>query len=76
MPGAGLLPYSPRRVLTLEGMSKACWKYNKVYDPEHIIGSRKNSARGEGIYYSGIWQELGLQESKSTEAWAKRMVLA
>ena len=76
LPGAGLLPYSPRRVLTLEGMSKACWKYNKVYDPEHIIGSRKNSARGEGIYYSGIWQELGLQESKSTEAWAKRMILA
>jgi len=74
MPGAGILPYARHRVLTLEGKSKAYWKVNAVYDPEHIIGSRKNSARGDGIYYSGIWQELGLKEGKAAEEWAKRMI--
>lgn len=76
MPGAGILPFSDKRILTLEGKTKATWKYNKVYDPDHIIGSRKNSAKGDGIYYSGIWQELGLKESKAAEKWAKDMVLS
>ena len=75
MPGAGILPYSRRRVLTREGANRACWKFDKVYAPDHVIGNRKNSARGDGVYYSGIWQELGLKDDKSTEDWAKQMVL-
>lgn len=33
---------------------------NPVYDLEHILGNRKNSAKNpdEAIYYAGIWQEL------------------
>ena len=27
------------------------------------------------IYYSGIWQELGLKESAVAEEWAKRVIL-
>lgn len=77
-PGYGLLPFSIDRVLTSEGKSKAYWKYNKVYSPENIIVAkgRKNSSRDPScIYYSGIWQELGLKESKTTENWCKRMIM-
>jgi hypothetical protein len=77
-PGYGLLPFSPARVLTSKGKSKAYWKYNKVYSPENIIVAkgRKNSSRDpDCIYYSGIWQELGLKEGKRAENWSKRMIL-
>lgn len=76
MPGAGILPFSKKRILTMEGKKKGTWKNNKVYDPDHIIGKRNNAATDDGIYYSGIWQELGLKESKAAEDWAKRIVLA
>lgn len=74
--GAGLLPYDPRRVLTLENCTKATWKKNAVYDVENVLGSRKNLAKNpeEGIYYPGIWQELGLKETKECFEWAKEMV--
>ena len=75
--GAGLLTFDKKRVLTLEGASKATWKMNKVYDVDHINGKRKNRAKdpNKGIYYSGIWQELGLEESKECFFWAKNIVL-
>lgn len=73
--GAAILPFDKKRVLTLKGASKAIWKPNAVYMPNSIIGSRKNSSTGAGVYYSGIWQELGLKETKATEHWAKRMIL-
>ena len=80
MPGAGILPYDQKRVLTLKGASKATWKTNSVYDAAagNLLGcSRKNSARNKqtGIYYAGIWQELGLKESAACEDWCKTMLL-
>lgn len=75
-PGAGLLPFSRSRVLTMEGASKATWKPNQVYMPANVIGNRKNSAKGDGVYYSGIWQELGLKETKVAERWARDIILA
>jgi hypothetical protein len=77
-PGYGLLPFAPERVLTQEGKSKAYWTYNEVYAPDNVVVAkgRKNSSRDPAcIYYSGIWQELGLKESKITEEWCKRMIL-
>lgn len=78
-PGAGILTYDKKRVLTLEGCSKATWIRNEVYDLKHIdiIKSRKNSAKNphQAIYYAGIWQELGLKESRECTEWAK-MILA
>jgi hypothetical protein len=71
LPGYGVLPYADHRVLTLSGAPKATWKENVIYDPTHILGNRKNSARGSGIYYAGIWQELGLVESPAATDWAK-----
>ena len=38
-----------------------------------FISSAKNPS--EGIYYAGIWQELGLVESEECTAWAKTIVL-
>ena len=76
-PGAGILPYDKKRVLTLENGNKATWKKNEIYDIDHVLSKRKNSAKdiSKGIYYAGIWQELGLVESESCFAWAKSIIL-
>lgn len=75
--GAGLLLFDKKRVLTLENANKATWKMNKVYDPKHIKGHRKNSAKDPetGIYYAGIWQEIGLHESDECTKWARDIIL-
>lgn len=77
LPGAGILKYDKKRVLTIENGSKATWIKNKVYDTEHILAKRRNMAKDpqEGIYYAGIWQELGLVESDESFLWAKSMVI-
>jgi len=76
-PGAGLLPFDKKRVLTLEGATKATWAMNEVYDTQHIYGKRKNGAKDpiKGLYYAGIWQELGLMESDACTEWAKSILL-
>ena len=76
-PGAGLLSFDKKRVLTLEGSTKATWKMNEVYDSEHICCTRQNLAKEpeKGIYYAGIWQELGLVESERCTEWAKSIIL-
>ncbi|MCR5746433.1 MAG: hypothetical protein K6G03_01885, partial [Lachnospiraceae bacterium] len=65
-PGYGILPFDKKRVLTGENCNKATWKMNEVYDPDHILCNRKNSARNpdNGIYYADIWQQIALCESK------------
>ena len=76
-PGAGLLNYDLKRVLTLENSNKATWINNPVYDVEHVLSKRKNTAKNptEGIYYAGIWQELGLAESEDCTNWARSIIL-
>ena len=76
-PGAGVLPFDKKRVLTLEGATKATWAMNEVYDTQHIYGKRKNGAKDpiKGLYYAGIWQELGLMESDACTEWAKSILL-
>jgi hypothetical protein len=73
LPGCGYLPYDERRVLTMPGRPKGTWKDNPVYRPEAVVGNRRNSAEGTGIYYAGIWQELALRESAEAELWAKSL---
>lgn len=77
MAGAGLLSFDVKRVLTLENSNKATWKMNSVYDTKHILCNRSNSASNpeRGIYYAGIWQELGLVESETCSQWATSIVL-
>ena len=76
MPGAGVLKYREDRVLTAKNCAKATWVKRSIYDVDAIIGKRKNSSKNvEGIYYAGIWQELGLLESSACEEWAKSIIL-
>ena len=75
MPGAGVLKYRKDRVLTAPNCKKATWIKRSVYDVDSIIGDRKNSSKTpEGIYYAGIWQELGLKKTPECEEWAKNLV--
>jgi hypothetical protein len=72
-PGCGIFDYNEKFVLTMPGKPKATWKYEAAYDEKHLFKTeRKNSAKNkEGIYYSGIWQELVLKEDDVTDKWAK-----
>ena len=75
MPGAGVLTYREDRVLTAKNCNKATWIKRSIYDVDAIIGKRKNSSKiTNGIYYAGIWQELGLRETLECEEWAKSIV--
>ena len=75
LPGAGLFKFREDRVLTALGCNKATWKKHSIYDVDSIIGNRRNSSRNEnGIYYAGIWQELGLKETHECEEWAKAII--
>lgn len=80
MPGAGILPFDQKRVLTLNGSSKATWKMDPVYDAAagNLLGCRRtNSApdKKTGIYYAGIWQEIALKESPACEDWCRQLIL-
>ena len=75
MPGAGVLTFREDRVLTAPNCNKATWIKRSVYDVDSVIGNRKNSSKNvDGIYYAGIWQELGLKETPECEEWAKSIV--
>ena len=75
MPGAGVLKFREDRVLTAKNCNKATWVKRSVYDVDSIVGNRKNSSKNpDGIYYAGIWQELGLKASPECHAWAKSIV--
>ena len=76
-PRAGLLSFDVKRVLTHEHCNKATWKMNSVYDTDHVLCRRRNSAKDPsvGIYYAGIWQELGLVESEECIQWAQSIVI-
>ena len=76
MPGAGMLKFREDRVLTAKNCNKATWTKRDMYDVDSIIGNRKNSSKiAEGIYYAGIWQELGLRKTQECEEWAKSIVI-
>ena len=72
--GSGTLKLSENRVLTLNGASKAIWKEIPALMPSNLIKERKNSAKGKGIFYGGIWQELVLKENSTSEEWAKTIL--
>lgn len=76
LPGAGILPFDKKRVLTLYGASKGTWTKNPVYDVDNILSNRKNNAKDpqSGIYYAGIWQELALKESDACIEWCRSIL--
>ena len=72
--GCGTLDYRRNRVLTMEGKGRATWNEYPFLMPEHIYGQRKNAAKGQGIYYNGIWQELVVYESEGLLDWVKSII--
>lgn len=75
LPGAGVLAFREDRVLTAKNCNKATWIKRSFYDVDSVIGNRKNSSKIiDGIYYAGIWQELGLKKTPECEEWAKSIV--
>ncbi|MCK1211960.1 hypothetical protein [Streptococcus uberis] len=71
--GYGVFEFSENRILTKKGYSKAVWNEIDVLLPNNISKQVKNSAKKEGIYYAGQWQELVLKENKLSENWAKNL---
>lgn len=53
---------------------RGTWTAKPFLMPEHVYGNRKNSAKGDGLYYAGIWQELVLNESEGLLAWARSVI--
>lgn len=72
--GYGTLDYRPDRVLTMENKPRATWTEKPFLMPEHVYGNRKNSAKGVGLYYAGVWQELVISESDGLLDWAKSVI--
>lgn len=72
--GYGTLDYRKDRVLTMEGKNRATWNAYPFLQPENIYESRKNAAKGEGLYYNGIWQELVVYESEGLFEWVKSII--
>ena len=72
--GYGVLDYREDRVLTMADQSRGTWKELDFLSPKYVYGNKKNSAKGNGIYYSGIWQELVVFESKNLLEWVKGLL--
>lgn len=69
--GWGTLDFRKDRVLTMEGKGRSTWNEYEFLMPDHIYGNKKNSAKGAGLYYCGIWQELVVFESDGLMEWVK-----
>ncbi len=73
--GYGTLNYRKDRVLTMENMGRATWNEYEFLKPEHVYGNKKNSAKDDGLYYAGIWQELVVYESEGLIDWVKQLII-
>ena len=74
IPGWGTLDFRTDRVLTMEGRNRGTWNELPFLLPEHVYGNKKNSARNGGLYYSGIWQELVINESAGLTEWVMKVI--
>ena len=73
--GYGALSFRNDRVLTKQGCTRATWNAFPFLMPEHVRANFKNSAKGEGLYYAGIWQEMVFEESPELLEWAKKIIV-
>lgn len=72
--GSGTLDYRIDRVLTMKGQNRGTWNALPFLLPEYVYGKRKNTARGTGLFYNGIWQELVVYESEGLVNWARDII--
>ncbi len=72
--GYGMLDFRKDRVLTMEDKGRATWNEYSFLMPEHVYGNSKNSAKADGLYYAGVWQEMIVYESDDLMDWVKRIL--
>ena len=75
--GYGTLSYRQDRVLTKENCTRANWVPHPFLMPEHIIGcKRKNSSKGDALYYQGQWQEIvfDANNNQGIMDWVKQLL--
>lgn len=72
--GYGTLDFRRDRVLTMENKGRATWNEYEFLLPKNLYGKKKNSAKGKGLYYCGIWQELVVFESEGLLDWVKEII--
>lgn len=72
--GCGTLDYRVDRVLTMEHRNRGTWNERPFLMPEHVYGRRKNCAKDKGLFYSGIWQELVIDESDGLLDWVRQII--
>ena len=72
--GYGVLDYREDRVLTMKDKNRGTWNEYRFLMPEHVYGNKKNSAKDGGLYYSGIWQEMVVEESDGLLEWVKQVI--
>ena len=72
--GYGVLDYRDDRVLTMKNQTRGTWKELPFLMPENVYGNKKNSAKANGLYYSGIWQELVVFETDGLIDWVKNII--
>lgn len=73
-PGYGVLDFREDRVLTMEGRNRGTWRELDFLCPQHVYGHKKNAAKGGGLYYQGVWQELVVRESENLLSWVKSIL--
>ena len=71
--GWGVFDYSDRRVLTLADKT-ATWREIPCLMPDAVEKNVKNDAKGSGLYYQGVWQELVLKKSPVADAWVNEIL--
>ena len=72
--GYGVFDYREDRVLTLENHNRGTWKEYDFLMPQNTYGKRKNAAKEQGLYYSGIWQEFVVFETEGLMDWVKSII--
>lgn len=72
--GYGTLDFDKKRVLTKEGHTPGIWNELQFLMPNMVIGNRKNSAKEDGLYYQGQWQEIALKENKEAMKWVMQTI--
>ena len=79
-PGASVLKYSPKRVLTKksEKTLMSVWEYKDFYDDKNIVRTKRKNAIVDqsGVQYKGQWQEIILKDDYKNEQlkWLKKVL--
>ena len=76
LPGAGVLPYSEKKVLTADGQSRSKWKVHEVFKNVNLTCHDREKCLKSGYFQSRPrGQEFIFDEDDLATNWAKEMIL-